>query len=152
MFPASDSSSVTASRAVAMIAMVVMMAVAMTEAAPRHHSEETYSLLLDPKVLVPSRNLRPLENASISPWAYNTSSDDALFPPVMSEARCLLQGCLDLEGKEDLNLRSRPIMHQVLVLRRVKTPGEGHKYHYRLETRVIAVGCTCVRHMVHIQE
>lgn len=31
---------------------------------------ETVQLQLDPSVLVPSGNIRPLENASISPWTY----------------------------------------------------------------------------------
>ena len=70
----------------------------------------------------------------------------------MSEAHCLLKGCLDSAGKEDLNLSSRPIMHQVLVLRRVKPAGGAQSYHYRLESRLIAVGCTCVRPMVQIQQ
>ncbi|GLD55682.1 interleukin-17F-like protein [Lates japonicus] len=112
---------------------------------------ETIPLQLDPNSFVPTRNIRPLENASISPWTYNISHDDSLFPPVLSEARCLLQGCLDSQGVEDRNLESRPIMHQVLVLRRVRSAGagDGHSYHYKLESRLIAVGCTCVRPIVH---
>ncbi|KAK2854333.1 hypothetical protein Q5P01_006994 [Channa striata] len=108
---------------------------------------DTVPLQLDPKALVAPRTIRPLENASISPWTYNMSRDDSLFPPVLSEARCLLQGCLNSDGQEDLGLESRPIMHQVLVLRRVRSAGlgAGHNYHYRLESRLIAVGCTCVR-------
>ncbi|MED6257669.1 hypothetical protein ATANTOWER_029315 [Ataeniobius toweri] len=159
MFPASNNSKVTAICLVPLVMMMMIMMVTMTEAAPKHNkkhsdnsAEETVSLLLNPDALVPSRNLRPLENASISPWTYNTTSDDSLFPPVLSEAQCLLLGCLDLYGKEDLNLRSRPIMHQVLVLRRIKREGPGHNYYYRLESRLIAVGCTCVRHVVHVQE
>ncbi|PWA23314.1 hypothetical protein CCH79_00018940 [Gambusia affinis] len=82
----------------------------------------------------------------------STSHDESLFPPTLSEARCLLKGCLDLEGKEDQNLQSRPIWYQVMVLKRVRTEGAEHSYHYRLETRNVPVGCTCVRHMVHVQE
>ncbi|KAM4592422.1 interleukin-17F-like, partial [Odontesthes bonariensis] len=114
---------------------------------------ETVPLMLDPSTLVPTKNIRPLENASISPWTYNVSTDSSLLTPVVSEAHCLLKGCLDSEGKEDLNLRSRPIMHQVLQLRRVKAATSGgQSYHYRLETRLMAVGCTCVRPMVQIQQ
>ncbi|XP_028437337.1 interleukin 17a/f1 [Perca flavescens] len=115
---------------------------------------ETVPLEIDPNTLVPIRTIRPLQNASISPWTYNVSHDDTLFPPVLSEARCLLHGCLDSEGREDLNLESRPIMHQVLLLRRVKSTGAGgagHGYHYRLESRLIAVGCTCIRPIVQHQ-
>ncbi|XP_038162500.1 interleukin 17a/f1 [Cyprinodon tularosa] len=156
MFPTSRSINMTA---VSCVVVVVMMMVRSTEAASVHHSkhsngfpDQTIPLHLDPKALVPSRNIRPLENISISPWTYNMSRDESLFPPTISEAQCLLHGCLDLEGKEDLNLRSRPIMFQALVLRRVKSAGTEQNYHYRLETRLIPFGCTCVRHVVHIQE
>ncbi|KAM4744343.1 uncharacterized protein FYW61_000448 [Anableps anableps] len=158
MFPAANSSSVTVVSAVLMVTVMMMM-VATAEAAPKHHrkpsggsAEETVSLHLDPSVLLPSRNFRPLQNASISPWTYQMSHNESLFPPIMSEARCLLQGCLDLEGKEDHNLMSKPIMYQVMVLRRVKKEGAGPDYHYHLESRLIPVGCTCVRHTVHVQE
>nr|XP_046254002.1 interleukin 17a/f1 [Scatophagus argus] len=161
--------------AVCVVAVVMMMRMMMTEAAamPKTggHSKpsgkthrkssdgatvETVPLQLDPNSLISSRHIRPLHNASISPWTYNVSHDESLFPPMLSEARCLLHGCLDMEGREDLNLESRPIMHQVMVLRRVKSTGAesgaGHSYHYRLESRLIAVGCTCVRPLIQHQE
>lgn len=68
--------------------MMVMVAVAVMEAAAvlkaggqsKHSAKthrkpaavevETVQLQLDPSVLVPSGNIRPLENASISPWTY----------------------------------------------------------------------------------
>ncbi|TNN29126.1 hypothetical protein EYF80_060729 [Liparis tanakae] len=59
-------------------------------------------------------------------------------------------------------------MHQVLLLRRVKSAGAGsgagsgtgsgagsgagHRYHYRLESRLLAVGCTCIRPVVRRQD
>ncbi|XP_005815002.2 interleukin-17F-like [Xiphophorus maculatus] len=154
MFPAANSSRVTVIGAVVMVTMLMMAEAASKH--PRKRSddsvEQTVSLQLDPALLLPSRNPRPLHNASISPWTYNTSHDESLFPPTLSEARCLLKGCLDLEGKEDQNLQSRLIWYQVMVLKRVRTEGAEHSYHYRLETRNIPVGCTCVRHMVHVQE
>ncbi|XP_070764786.1 interleukin 17a/f1 [Enoplosus armatus] len=162
MFSTSNSSKVTAA---CVVLMVMMMMITEVAAMPKaggqsKHSKthrkssdgaavETVPLQLDPSALVPTRNIRPLENASVSPWAYNVSHDDSLFPPMLSEARCLLRGCLDKEGQEDLNLESRPIMHQVLLLRRVKS---GLSYHYRLESRLIAVGCTCVRPIVQHQQ
>ncbi|XP_044057181.1 interleukin 17a/f1 [Siniperca chuatsi] len=173
MFPTSNSCKVTAACVVAMMMMMVMMMTTEAAAMPkaggqsRHSAKthrkssdgavvETVPLQLDPNALVPTRNIRPLENASISPWAYNISRDDSLYPPMLSEARCLLRGCLDLEGQEDLSLESRPIMHQVLLLRRVRSAvagsGAGHSYHYRLESRLIAVGCTCVRPIVQHQQ
>ncbi|KAF3686169.1 Interleukin-17F [Channa argus] len=135
------------------LAVVMMMMLADAAAVAKHKKTsdgtegDTVPLQLNPRALLAPRTIRPLENASISPWTYNVSHDDSLFPPVLSEARCLLQGCLNSDGQEDLSLESRPIMHQVLVLRRVRPAGAGagHNYHYRLESRVIAVGCTCVR-------
>lgn len=139
-----------------MMMMMMADAAAMPKTTKSHRMStvgatvETVPLLLDPSALVHPRNLRPLENASISPWTYNITSDSSLLTPLMSEAHCLLTGCLNLEGKEDQNLRSVPIKHQVLVLRRIK-PKVGHSYHFRLESRLIAVGCTCVRPMVQVQ-
>lgn len=56
--------------------MMLMMAEA-AEAASTHlrrrsdsSVEQTVSLHLDPALLLPSRNPRPLNNASISPWTY----------------------------------------------------------------------------------
>uniref|UniRef100_A0A8D0D432 Interleukin 17a/f1 n=1 Tax=Sander lucioperca TaxID=283035 RepID=A0A8D0D432_SANLU len=152
-------------KAVCVVAMIMMM---MSEAAamPKHSAKthrmlsdgavvETVPLELDPHALVTIKTVRPLHNASISPWTYNVSHDDTRFPRVLSEARCLLRGCRNSEGHEDLNLESRPIMHQVLLLRRVKSTeagGAGHGYHYRLESRLIAVGCTCVKPIVQHQD
>lgn len=81
----------------------------------------------------------------------SVTTDDTLFPPFLSEAHCLLQGCLNLQGQEDRNLESRPIMHQVLLLRRIRPEGSAD-YHYRLESRLISVGCTCVKPVVRIQQ
>ncbi|XP_034384477.1 interleukin 17a/f1 [Cyclopterus lumpus] len=157
------------SNVMAACVMMMMMMTMMTKAAgqskhsARTHRKssdgaavETVPLQLDPRALVPPRHTRPMQNTSVSPWTYNVSHDSALFPPVLSEARCLLRGCLDSEGREDLSLESRPIMHQVLLLRRVKSQGAGSgaglSYHYRLESRLLAVGCTCIRPMVQRQD
>lgn len=79
------------------------------------------------------------------------SSDVSVFPP-LAEARCLLHGCLDSEGQEDLSLESKPIMRQVLLLRKVVSEKEGHSYQFRLESRLVAVGCTCIRPVVLHQQ
>ncbi|XP_031696698.1 interleukin-17F-like [Anarrhichthys ocellatus] len=169
MFSTSNSSNATAVVAMMMMVMVMMMSEAaampkgggQSKHSARTHRKssdgatvQTVPLQLDPNVVVPPRTMRPLQNASISPWTYNVSHDDSLFPPVLSEARCLLKGCLDSDGREDLSLESKPIMQQVLLLRRVKSSsaGAGPGYHYRLETRLMAVGCTCVRPVVRHQD
>ncbi|XP_068175398.1 interleukin 17a/f1 [Antennarius striatus] len=159
---ASTTSSVTVV-CVAVSMMLMMMMSAEAAAVMKHSSKthrkssdgatlETVPLQLDPNTLVPSRTIRPLANASISPWTYEVSHDESLFPPMLSEARCSLSGCLDKEGQEDLSLESKPIMHQVLLLRRVRSSGAGSSYHYRLESRLVAVGCTCVRPVVQQQQ
>nr|XP_040025478.1 interleukin-17F-like [Gasterosteus aculeatus aculeatus] len=152
------STTANCSRVTAVCVMTMMMMMMATEAMPkaggqsRHRKLETVPLQLDPGAVAPPTHTRALQNASLSPWTYNVSRDDALFPPLLSEARCLLRGCLDPEGREDLSLESRPILHQTLVLRRVKAEGAGHSYHYRLESRLLAVGCTCVRPVIRHQE
>ncbi|XP_069386708.1 interleukin 17a/f1 [Paralichthys olivaceus] len=167
MFSTSSSKNVTAACVVAMMMMMMMVMSSKAAAMPRgggqsKHSGKTSNktddaaagmvpLQLDPKSLVPTTNVRPLENASISPWTYNNFHDASLLPPVLSEARCLLQGCLNLEGVEDQSLESRPIMHQMLMLRRVKS-ASAESYHYKLESRLIAVGCTCVRPTIQQQQ
>ncbi|KAI5610890.1 interleukin 17a/f1 precursor [Silurus asotus] len=61
----------------------------------------------------------------------------------LSEARCLLTGCLNWKGVETLELESRRIFRQVPVLQRVR--GDDKNYFFRLEYKIISVGCTCVR-------
>ncbi|XP_020511795.2 interleukin-17F-like [Labrus bergylta] len=167
MFSTSSSSKVTVVYVAAALMMMMMTMMtegaAVTKHAGKTHrklsgsvSLETVPLQLNHNTFSRIRNIRPLHNASISPWTYNISRDDSLYPPVLSEARCLLQGCLDSEGQEDLGLESRPIMHQVLLLRRVKSAGaesgSDESYHFRLESRLIAVGCTCVRPIIKHQQ
>ncbi|XP_026233363.1 interleukin 17a/f1 [Anabas testudineus] len=164
MFSMSTSSKMTAACVVMMMMMMMMTEAAVLLKGGGHSKTQrkspdgtvvdTVPLQLDFKALVPPKTIRPLENASISPWTYNVSRDDSLFPPLLSEARCLLQGCLNSDGLEDMSLESRPIMHQVLVLRRVRSAGTGeaNSYHYRLESRLIAVGCTCVRPIIQHQQ
>ncbi|KAM7015986.1 interleukin 17a/f1 [Tautogolabrus adspersus] len=168
MLSTSSSSKVTVVYVAASLMMMMMMMMMTEGAAVTKHSGkthrkssggaslETVPLQLDHNTFSHIRNIRPLHNASISPWTYNISRDDSLYPPVLSEARCLLQGCLDSEGQEDLSLESRPIMHHVLLLRRVRSAGaesgSDDSYHFRLESRLIAVGCTCVRPIIKIQQ
>uniref|UniRef100_A0A674N8I7 Interleukin 17a/f1 n=1 Tax=Takifugu rubripes TaxID=31033 RepID=A0A674N8I7_TAKRU len=109
---------------------------------------ETVPLQLDPKNLVVTQNIRPLENVFVPLLCAAVSRDASLFPP-LAEARCLFRGCLDSEGQEDQSLESKPIMRQVLLLRKVSSEeGAGHSYHFRLESRLVAVGCTCIRPVV----
>ncbi|KAI5101956.1 interleukin 17a/f1 precursor [Silurus meridionalis] len=72
-----------------------------------------------------------------------TTTDGNRIPSQLSEARCLLTGCLNWKGVETLELESRRIFRQVPVLQRVR--GDNKNYFFRLEYKIISVGCTCVR-------
>ncbi|XP_024864089.1 interleukin 17a/f1 [Kryptolebias marmoratus] len=152
MFQASNPSKVTVVSAVLLMMMITQAAAKPHRKSSEGFVEETVPLRLDPSNLLPSIKMSSLANVSISPWTYNISRDDSMFPNVLSQAHCSLSGCVGSDKQEDRDLQSRPIMHQVLVLRRVKTEEEGHSYHYRLESKLISVGCTCVRPKVTIQQ
>uniref|UniRef100_A0AAY4A501 Uncharacterized protein n=1 Tax=Denticeps clupeoides TaxID=299321 RepID=A0AAY4A501_9TELE len=107
------------------------------------------SLLLDSKFLNSGPARRPINNSSLSPWVYSITEDDSRFPRTIMEARCLYSGCLNSKGQETLDLQSKPILTEVLILRRVT--GVGDTYYFRLESKTISVGCTCVRHQVEYQ-
>ncbi|TRY91969.1 hypothetical protein DNTS_009570 [Danionella cerebrum] len=117
-----------------------------------HHrvSEETepssYRLILDNEFKTSDNSIQPINNDSISPWTYTYSHDDNLYPPSIAEAKCSLTGCL-MDGEEDLDYQSKPIYTQIMVLRRIQRDSRS-TYSFRLEHKVIAVGCTCVRHHV----
>nr|AJF46590.1 interleukin-17A/F1 isoform A [Oncorhynchus mykiss] len=110
----------------------------------------TVPLHLDPSDLIPARPVRSIGNHSISPWTTNTTYDESRFPNTISEVKCSLEGCLNVAGKEDRSLESKPIYHQILVLRKVM--GSKDRYYYRLEAKIIAVGCTCVRPSIEHQQ
>ncbi|KAJ0056501.1 hypothetical protein NL108_008357 [Boleophthalmus pectinirostris] len=114
-------------------------------------SKDMVPLQLDPQAMNSMPAVRALHNSSISPWTYNHTHDTSLFPSHLSEARCLLKGCLNSEGQEDLSLESRPIVHEILLLRRVRS-SKSQTYHYKLEPRLLAVGCTCVQPLVQHQQ
>ncbi|XP_072546292.1 interleukin 17a/f1 [Salminus brasiliensis] len=108
-----------------------------------HHKEPSHCLVLDPQIKASSTSIRPINNDSISPWEYIHTEDPDLYPPVITSARCLLTGCLNMNGEEILDVESKPILKQILVLRRVKV--DEKNFHFRLEYKTISVGCTCVR-------
>ncbi|XP_068089325.1 interleukin-17F-like [Hyperolius riggenbachi] len=63
------------------------------------------------------------------------------IPSVILEARCHNDWCVDSEGKADHNLNSVPIQHEILVLHREV---KGCVLSFKLETKMVTVGCTCV--------
>ncbi|NXO64468.1 IL17F protein, partial [Phainopepla nitens] len=82
-----------------------------------------------------------VRNRSLAPWDYRLDEDPSRFPRVMADARCRLSGCAGPRGREDRSLSSVPIRQEVLVLRRER---RGCAPSYRLEKRLVTVGCTCV--------
>ncbi|XP_067116838.1 interleukin 17a/f1 [Osmerus mordax] len=136
-----------------MVLCGVVMTMFGAEAAPHAPplGDRTVTLVLDSKIILPSHPVRPLHDHSISPWTYNTTHYKDLYPPTIHQAHCSLSGCLDKEGRENLTFESKPILHQILVLRRVLGT-IGVNYRYRLETMVIPVGCTCVNPSIKVQQ
>ncbi|NWY49818.1 IL17F protein, partial [Chionis minor] len=94
------------------------------------------------------RVVHDVRNRSLAPWDYRLDEDPDRFPQVIAHAKCRLSGCVDSLGQEDHSLNSVPIQQEILVLRREQ---RGCQPTYRLEKKVITVGCTCVAPIVHHQ-
>ncbi|NXU38416.1 IL17F protein, partial [Drymodes brunneopygia] len=94
------------------------------------------------------RVVHDVRNRSLAPWDYRLDEDPNRFPRVIAEAQCRLSGCLSPLGQEDHSLNSVPLKQEILVLRREQ---RGCVPSYRLEKRVITVGCTCVTPVIHHQ-
>ncbi|KAM4785138.1 interleukin-17F-like [Cyanocitta cristata] len=94
------------------------------------------------------RMVHDIRNRSLAPWDYSLDDDPNRFPRVIADARCRLSGCVSPLGQEDHSLNSVPIKQEILVLRREQ---RGCLHSYRLEKRVITVGCTCVTPVIQHQ-
>ncbi|XP_069014778.1 interleukin 17a/f3 isoform X1 [Embiotoca jacksoni] len=118
---------------------------------------KSLKLVLDPSVLMhfASKSDSTIANMSLSPWTYRDSSVASRVPRRITQAQCLTSGCLSLQGGgEDSALQAKPIYYEVLVLHRVlRRNRKGKKtYNFRLDSEVIAVGCTCVRPSIIVQQ
>ncbi|NWI85503.1 IL17F protein, partial [Pitta sordida] len=94
------------------------------------------------------RMVHDVRNRSLAPWDYRLDKDPNRFPQVIADAQCRLSGCVNHLGQEDRSLNSVPIKQEILVLRREQ---QGCRPTYRLEKKVITVGCTCVAPVIHYQ-
>ncbi|NWW24121.1 IL17F protein, partial [Falcunculus frontatus] len=94
------------------------------------------------------RMVHDVRNRSLAPWDYRLDEDPNRFPRVIADAQCRLSGCVSPLGQEDHSLNSVPIKQEILVLRREQ---QGCLPSYRLEKRVITVGCTCVTPVIQHQ-
>ncbi|NXW56533.1 IL17F protein, partial [Eurystomus gularis] len=89
-----------------------------------------------------------VKNRSLAPWDYRFDEDSHRIPQVIAVAECRLSGCMNPLGQEDHSLNSVPIQQEILVLRREQV---GCQPTYRLEKKVITVGCTCATPVIHYQ-
>ncbi|NXP13255.1 IL17F protein, partial [Thinocorus orbignyianus] len=94
------------------------------------------------------RMVHDVRNRSLAPWDYRLDEDPNRFPQVIADAKCRLSGCVNALGQEDHNLNSVPIQQEILVLRREQG---GCLPTFRLEKKVITVGCTCAAPVIHHQ-
>ncbi|NXI72817.1 IL17F protein, partial [Anseranas semipalmata] len=94
------------------------------------------------------RMIHDIRNRSLAPWDYRLDEDPNRFPQVIADAQCRLSGCVNPLGQEDRSLNSIPIKQEILVLRREQ---RGCLPTYRLEKKVITVGCTCAAPVVRHQ-
>ncbi|NXE00271.1 IL17F protein, partial [Chaetorhynchus papuensis] len=94
------------------------------------------------------RIVHDVRNRSLAPWDYSLDDDPNRFPRVIADARCRLSGCVSPLGQEDHSLNSVPIRQEILVLRREQ---RGCQQSYRLEKKIITVGCTCVTPVIQHQ-
>ncbi|OCT81399.1 hypothetical protein XELAEV_18028219mg [Xenopus laevis] len=83
----------------------------------------------------------------IFPTSYDM--DHNRFPTMIAEAKCRYNNCLDSEGNLDLSVNSVPIKQEILVLRREM---KGCTPSFKLEKKMVTVGCTCVRPEVKEQQ
>ncbi|XP_056419990.1 interleukin-17F-like isoform X1 [Hyla sarda] len=86
---------------------------------------------------------------STSPWEYSYDRNVYRYPVVIAEAKCNMAVCVDAQGEVDNNVISVPIRQEILVL-----------YHemnkcvpsFKLEKKLVTVGCTCVRAIIKEQQ
>ncbi|NXL95088.1 IL17F protein, partial [Alectura lathami] len=89
-----------------------------------------------------------ISKRSLSPWDYRIDEDHNRFPQVIADAQCRHSRCVNMAGQLDHSLNSVPIKQEILVLRREL---RGCHHSYRLEKKVITVGCTCVTPLIQHQ-
>ncbi|XP_051470379.1 interleukin-17F-like [Apus apus] len=94
------------------------------------------------------RTAHDVSNRSLAPWDYRLDEDPNRFPQVIADAKCRLSSCVTPLGQKDHSLNSVPIQQEILVLRREQ---RGCLPTYRLEKKVITVGCTCAAPVIQRQ-
>ncbi|XP_062427198.1 interleukin-17A [Rhea pennata] len=95
-----------------------------------------------------SKLFHDVSSRSLAPWDYRIDEDPNRFPQVIADAQCRHSSCVDLAGQLDYSVNSVPIRQEILVLRREQ---RGCQHSYRLEKKMITVGCTCVNPIIQHQ-
>ncbi|NXT19865.1 IL17F protein, partial [Syrrhaptes paradoxus] len=89
-----------------------------------------------------------VSSRSLAPWDYRIDEDHNRFPRVIADAECRHSRCVNLDGQLDHSVNSVPIQQEILVLRREQ---KGCHQSYRLEKKIVTVGCTCVTPLIRHQ-
>ncbi|NXW56534.1 IL17F protein, partial [Eurystomus gularis] len=95
-----------------------------------------------------TRVARDVSNRSLAPWDYRIDEDHNRFPYVIADAKCRHSRCVNSNGQLDHSVNSVPIKQEILVLRREQ---KGCHQSFRLEKKIITVGCTCVTPLIRHQ-
>ncbi|NXX93373.1 IL17 protein, partial [Centropus bengalensis] len=95
-----------------------------------------------------TRTTPDVSSRSLAPWDYRIDEDHNRFPQVIADAKCRHSRCVNSNGQLDHSLNSVPIQQEILVLRKER---RGCHQSYRLEKKLITVGCTCVTPMTRQQ-
>ncbi|XP_009901936.2 interleukin-17F [Dryobates pubescens] len=89
-----------------------------------------------------------VSSRSLAPWDYRIDEDHNRFPQFIADAECRHTRCLNSHGQLDHSLNSIAIQQEILVLKREP---KGCHQSFRLEKKMITVGCTCVFPMIRHQ-
>nr|ACY72336.1 interleukin-17 precursor [Coturnix coturnix] len=89
-----------------------------------------------------------ISKRSLAPWDYRIDEDHNRFPRLVADAQCRHSRCVNSAGQLDHSVNSVPIKQEILVLRREP---KGCQHSYRLEKKMITVGCTCVTPLIQHQ-
>ncbi|XP_027017664.1 interleukin-17C [Tachysurus fulvidraco] len=83
-----------------------------------------------------------LKNRSLSPWQSILETDPDMIPSVYEVAKCLCYGCL-IDGSENTDYNSVPVMQSVMFLKKVSCPSDPDKYSLNVVYKNVPVACTC---------
>ncbi|NWI64895.1 IL17F protein, partial [Todus mexicanus] len=89
-----------------------------------------------------------VSSRSLAPWDYRIDEDHNRFPQMIADAKCRHSRCVNLNGQLDHSVNSVPIKQEILVLKREQ---KGCHQSFRLEKKIITVGCTCVTPLIRHQ-